>query len=90
LIRVDSFVPPLSELPMLAYASQAIRAVVREELSADDADNLDITLAPLHLNEHNPLTGRVRLVFLIGNREFCRIPYRVLIYAEASFESRVN
>ena len=90
MINVSSFVPPLSEFPILPYAVQALRAVIREELSEDDQDSLDIWLAPLSKNEINPQSGRVRLCFYAGDRELCRVPLRILINAESSFLSRAN
>jgi hypothetical protein len=57
------------------YLIQALRAVIREELSEDDQDNLDIWLAPMGHNEVNS-HRRVRLVFMAGDRELCKIPYR--------------
>lgn len=89
MINVSSLVEPLGSFPILAYLIQALRAVIREELSEDDQDNLDIWLAPMGHNEVNS-HRRVRLVFMAGDRELCKIPYRVLLHAEASFLSRAN
>jgi len=89
MINVSSLVEPLGSFPILPYLIQALRAVIREELSEDDQENADIWLAPLGRNEINS-HGRVRLVFNVNDREFCRIPFRVLINAEASFLSRCN
>jgi hypothetical protein len=89
MINVSSLVEPLGSFPILPYLIQALRAVIREELSEDDQDNLDIWLAPMGHNEVNS-HRRVRLVFMAGDRELCRIPYRVVLHAEASFLSRAN
>jgi hypothetical protein len=41
---------------------------------------------------HNEVNShrRVRLVFMAGDRELCKIPYRVLLHAEVIFLSRAN
>ena len=89
MINVSSLVEPLGSFPILPYPIQALRAVIREELSEDDQDNLDIWLAPMGHNEVNS-HRRVRLVFMAGDRELCKIPYRVLLHAEVIFLSRAN
>ena len=45
MINVSSLVEPLGRFPILPYLIQALRAVICEELSEDDQDNLDIWLA---------------------------------------------
>jgi hypothetical protein len=69
MINVSSLVEPLGSFPILPYLIQALRAVIREELSEDDQENADIWLAPLGRNEINS-HGRVRLVFNVNDREF--------------------
>ena len=83
MINVSRLVEPLGSFPILPYLIQELRAVSREELSEDDQDNLDIWLAPMGQNEVNS-HQRVRLVFMVGDRELCKIPFRVLLHAEAT------
>jgi hypothetical protein len=84
MINVSSLVEPLGSFPILPYLIQALRAVIREELPEDDQDNLDIWLAPMGHNEVNS-HRRVRLVFMAGDRELCKIPYRCCCMRKPAF-----
>ena len=91
-INVASFanVGPLGEFRILAYLVCALRFVIALKLTEEEQDNLDIWLAPLGAQEINPYSGRVRLCFMAGERELCRIPLRVLLHAESASLSRCN
>ncbi len=89
MIKVDSFVEPLGRFPILPYLVQTLRFVIALKLTEDEADNLDVWLAPAEAHESNE-RGHIRLCFMVGDRVLCRIPYQTLVRAEASFLSRAN
>jgi hypothetical protein len=90
MINVSSLVEPLGRFPILPYLIQALRAVIREELSEDDQDKPGYLASSDGSQRGQLLHRRVRLVFMAVDRELCKIPYRVLLHAEASFLSRAN
>jgi hypothetical protein len=81
-IKVDSFVPPLSEFPILLYLIQTLRAVIVATVPEEYQDSPDVAL--------ESLDAHGRLIFTMGDRFLCRIPLAILQRAEASFLSRTN
>lgn len=53
MIKVDSFVEPLGRFPILPYLVQTLRFVIALKLTEDEADNLDVWLAPAEAHESN-------------------------------------
>jgi hypothetical protein len=82
MIKVDSFVPPLSEFPILPYLIQTLRAMVVATVPEEYQDSPDVAL--------ESLDAHGRLIFMMGDRVLCRIPLAILQRAEASFLSRAN
>ena len=82
MIKVDSFVPPLSEFPILPYLIQTLRAVVVATVPEVYQDSPDVAL--------ESLDAHGRLIFMMGDRVLCRIRLAILQRAEASFLSRAN
>ena len=82
MIKIDSFVPPLSEFPILPYLIQTLRAVIVATVAEGYRDSPDVVL--------ESLDARGRLIFTMGDRVLCRIPLAILQRAEASFLSRAN
>jgi hypothetical protein len=74
---------------VLFYLVQVLRAVMAEKLTVDQIDLADVWLAPCEEIEINQYR-HIRLCFMIDDRVLCRIPYTVLVHAEASSVSRAN